>query len=246
MNDAQFEDALPQHVAIIMDGNGRWAQQRGLPRLLGHKAGVGALRNVIDYSIRVGLKNLTLFSFSSENWSRPQSEVDALMNLMRRYVKSDLAELNANNVRVNIIGARDDLQQDIRSYLTEAEDATANNTGLNLSVAFNYGSKNEICRAVKKVAEKVALGELSPSEINEDVLDGFMDTAGMVPPDLLIRTSGEHRLSNFLLWQIAYTELYFTDVFWPDFNEAEFEAALNSYTNRNRRFGGLHEARSAV
>lgn len=237
---------LPDHVAIIMDGNGRWAEQRGLPRVAGHKAGVESLRNTIKHAIQIELKYLTLFSFSSENWSRPAIEVDALMGLLRRFVRSDLADLKAKNVRVRIIGSRSNLPDDILSYLLEAENATSENTGLNLVVAFNYGSRDEICRSVQSLANKVAAGVLKTEDIDESKISSELDTAQVPDPDLLIRTSGESRLSNFLLWQLAYTEFVFLDVYWPDFSEQEFDRAISIFSKRDRRFGSLNASKNAV
>ncbi|MEP0520838.1 MAG: isoprenyl transferase [Hyphomicrobiales bacterium] len=241
-----FGGQLPDHVAIIMDGNGRWAEQRGLPRVAGHKAGVDSLRNTIKHAIQIELKYLTLFSFSSENWSRPAMEVDALMGLLRRFVRSDLADLKAKNVRVRIIGSRSNLPDDILGYLLEAEVATAENTGLNLVVAFNYGSRDEICRSVQSIAEKVASGDLNPADIDEKAISLALDTGEIPDPDLLIRTSGESRLSNFLLWQLAYTEFVFLDVFWPDFSAQEFDKAVAIFAKRDRRFGSLNASKNAV
>lgn len=237
---------LPNHVAIIMDGNGRWAEQRGLPRVAGHKAGVDSLRSTIRRAIQIELKCLTLFSFSSENWSRPAVEVDALMGLLRRFVRSDLADLNAKNVRVRIIGSREDLPEDILSYLLEAENTTSKNTGLNLVVAFNYGSRDEICRSVKDIAQQVASGLLKSDDIDENLISKSLDTYGLPDPDLLIRTSGENRLSNFLLWQLAYTEFVFLDLYWPDFSEQEFDKALSIFSKRDRRYGSLKQSKNAV
>lgn len=241
-----FGGKLPDHVAIIMDGNGRWAEQRGLPRGAGHKAGVDSLRATIKHAIQIELKYLTLFSFSSENWSRPALEVEALMGLLRRFVRSDLADLKAKNVRVRIIGSRSNLPGDILSYLLEAEVATAENTGLNLVVAFNYGSRDEICRSVKDLAKKVATGALNPDDIDETAISLALDTGDLPDPDLLIRTSGENRLSNFLLWQLAYTEFVFLDVYWPDFSAQEFDKAVTIFAKRDRRFGSLNASKNAV
>lgn len=240
------QQMLPRHVAFIMDGNGRWAQQRGLPRIAGHRAGVESLRKTIRHALQLKLEYLTLFSFSSENWSRPASEVDAIMGLLRRFVRSDLADLNAQNVRIRIIGSRDNLPEDILSYLVEAEKTTELNTGMTLVVAFNYGARDEICRAVQKIARKVADGKIRPDEVNEAALDSHLDTAGLPDPDLLIRTSGESRLSNFLLWQNAYTEFVFLDVFWPDFAEVDFDQALESFAKRDRRYGNVCASQSVV
>lgn len=240
------QPVLPRHVAFIMDGNGRWAQQRGLPRIAGHRAGVESLRKTIGHALKLELQYLTLFSFSSENWSRPASEVDAIMGLLRRFVRSDLAELNAKNVRIRIIGSRDHLPADILNYLIEAEKTTESNTGLTLIVAFNYGARDEICRAVKRLALKVADGVLKPDDITENMLSSELDTSGLPDPDLLIRTSGENRLSNFLLWQNAYTEFVFLDVFWPDFAEDDFDQALQSFAKRDRRYGNVCATKSVV
>ncbi len=238
--------ALPRHVAFIMDGNGRWAQQRGLPRIAGHRAGVDALRKTIAHALKLELEYLTLFSFSSENWSRPASEVDGIMGLLRRFVRSDLAELNAKNVRIRIIGSRDNLPADILNYLIEAENTTETNTGLTLIVAFNYGGRDEICRAVRKIAHQISDGQLSPDQITEATMTNALDTASLPDPDLLIRTSGESRLSNFLLWQNAYTEFVFLDVFWPDFAEDDFDQALQSFAKRDRRYGNVCATKSVV
>lgn len=240
------QSVVPHHIALIMDGNGRWAEQRGLPRIAGHKAGVDSLRKTIGHALKLQLKYLTLFSFSSENWSRPAAEVDAIMGLLRRFVKSDLADLNARNVRIRIIGSRQNLPSDIANYLVEAENTTAANTGLNLIVAFNYGSRDEISRAAQRLAEKVAAGLLKPQDIDETAFSAELDTAGLPDPDLLIRTSGEHRLSNFLLWQNAYTEFVFVNVFWPDFCEEDFDKALEMFAKRDRRFGNVCAAKSVV
>ncbi len=237
---------LPRHIAFIMDGNGRWAQQRGLPRIAGHRAGVESLRKTIGHALKLKLEYLTLFSFSSENWSRPASEVDAIMGLLRRFVRSDLAELNAKNVRVKIVGSRENLPADILNYLIEAENTTEDNTGLTLVVAFNYGARDEICRAVQKLAVKVADGQIRPDDINETLLGNALDTCGLPDPDLLIRTSGESRLSNFLLWQSAYTEFVFLDVFWPDFGEVDFDQALQIFAKRDRRYGNVCATQSVV
>jgi undecaprenyl diphosphate synthase len=230
---------LPRHVAIIMDGNGRWARARGLPRVEGHRRGVKALREIVRHAGEIGLDVLTLYSFSSENWSRPVEEVSELLNLLRLFIRRDLAELHRNNVRVSVIGERANLPRDIASLLVEAETTTAGNTGLHLVVAFNYGSRNEIVRAVRRIAADVASGLLTPDAVDERALATRLDTAGIPDPDLIIRTSGEERLSNFLLWQAAYSEFVFVDTLWPDFAPADFDAALDTYLSRERRFGGL-------
>ena len=230
---------IPRHVAIIMDGNGRWAAQRGLMRSAGHRKGVESVREAIRSSIEFGIEYLTIFSFSSENWSRPKSEVSDLMGLLKLFIRRDLAELHRENVRVNIIGERGDLPGDIGPLLEEAEILTAKNTGLELIIAFNYGSRNEIIRAVKKIAIDVKNGVIDPDAIDCEMLDTNLDTARFPDPDVIIRTSGEMRLSNFLLWQAAYTEFVFVDCHWPDFNRDEFSKAISVYQSRDRRYGGL-------
>ena len=235
-------DALcgaPRHVAIIMDGNGRWAARHGLPRGEGHRRGVEALRATVRAAGELGVGILTIFSFSSENWSRPRTEVLDLMSLLRRFIRNDLAELHRNNVRVRIIGERDGLDPDILRLLEEAESLTAANTGLVLVVAFNYGARQEIARAARRLAADVAAGLLTPNAVTEDVFSRYIDTSDLPDPDLIIRTSGEQRLSNFLLWQAAYSELIFVPVYWPDFDRAALEGAIAEYHRRERRFGGL-------
>jgi undecaprenyl diphosphate synthase len=229
----------PHHVAIIMDGNGRWAAQRGLPRGEGHRRGVEAVRKTVRAATELGIGILTLFSFSSENWSRPRSEILDLMALLRRFIRNDLADLHRNNVRVRIIGEREGLDPDIARLLEEAESLTRSNTGLMLVVAFNYGARQEIARAARRLAEDVAAGRLRPGAITADLLASRLDTSELPDPDLVIRTSGEQRLSNFLLWQAAYSELVFVPVYWPDFDRAALESALAEYHTRERRFGGL-------
>jgi len=230
---------VPAHIAIIMDGNGRWAAQRGLPRAQGHRAGVEALRRTVRAAGEMGIRYLTIYSFSSENWSRPQSEVLDLMALLKRFIRKDLAELHKNDIRVKIIGRRDDLASDISALLVEAEDLTRDNTGLTLVVAFNYGARDEILRAMQGIAKAVAEGTIDPAEIDEKLIDRNLDTADIPDPDLLIRTSGEQRISNFLLWQCAYTEFVFLPVYWPDFGRDELGAAIEEFRTRERRFGGL-------
>jgi undecaprenyl diphosphate synthase len=229
----------PRHVAIIMDGNGRWAAARGLPRSEGHRRGVEALRRAVRAAGELGIRYLTIFSFSSENWSRPIAEVNELMGLLRRFVRNDLAELHQNNVRVRIIGDRNGLSPDIGPLLIEAEDLTRNNTGLNLVVAFNYGARQEIARAARRMSEAVACGELQVNDIDVDRFSGFLDAPDVPDPDLIIRTSGEQRLSNFLLWQAAYSEFVFVPGFWPDFDRATLEAVITEFRRRDRRFGGV-------
>jgi undecaprenyl diphosphate synthase len=229
----------PRHVAIIMDGNGRWAAARGLPRVEGHRRGVEALRRTVRATGELGIRYLTIFSFSTENWSRPAAEVSELMGLLRRFVRNDLAELHRSNIRVRIIGERNGLNSDIGRLLTEAEDLTYGNSGLTLIVAFNYGARQEIARAVKRMTEAVAKGDLPPEKVDADAIGHFLDAPDVPDPDLIIRTSGEQRLSNFLLWQSAYSEFVFLPINWPDFDRAALEAAILEYRRRERRFGGL-------
>jgi undecaprenyl diphosphate synthase len=238
-NIAGSDAAVPRHVAIIMDGNGRWAAARGLPRVEGHRRGVEALRKTVRAAGDIGIQCLTIFSFSSENWQRPASEIRDLMGLLRRFIRNDLAELHGNGVRVRVIGERDNLDPDIRRLLEEAEQLTRENTNLRLIVAFNYGARDEIARAVRRVAQRVAAGEVKPEAITEDMIGENLDAPEIADPDLIIRTSGEQRLSNFLLWQAAYSELVFSPVYWPDFDRATLEAAIDEYRRRERRFGGL-------
>ncbi|HWL04353.1 MAG TPA: isoprenyl transferase [Xanthobacteraceae bacterium] len=233
------EGAPPRHVAVIMDGNGRWASARGLPRVEGHRRGVEALRTTVRAAGELGIGYLTIFSFSSENWSRPPSEIRDLMGLLRRFIRHDLAELHAAGVRVRVIGERADLDHDIRRLLDEAEDLTRANTGLTLVVAFNYGGRQEIARAVQRLGREVAEGRLAAADITADLIGRNLDAPDIPDPDLVIRTSGEQRLSNFLLWQAAYAELVFLPINWPDFNRAALEGALTEFRGRERRFGGL-------
>ena len=230
---------MPRHVAIIMDGNGRWAAARGLPRVEGHRRGVEALRRTVRAAGDLGISVLTIFSFSSENWSRPPSEITDLMGLLRRFIRKDLAELHNSNVRVRIIGERDDLDRDICLLLQEAEDLTRDNDGLTLVVAFNYGARQEIAGAARRLAIEVAAGRLSADEITPERLGGYFHAPDIPDPDVIIRTSGEQRLSNFLLWQAAYSELVFVPINWPDFDRAALEGAIQEYRRRERRFGGL-------
>jgi len=234
---ADFE--VPRHVAIIMDGNGRWAAARGLPRSEGHRRGVEALRRTVRAAGEMGISVLTIFSFSSENWSRPPAEVRDLLGLLRRFIRHDLADLHRNNVRVRVIGERDGLAPDIRRLLEEAEDLTRGNDGLTVVVAFNYGARQEIARAAQRVAKEVAEGRLPIEAVTAEVLGSHLDAADLPDPDLIIRTSGEQRLSNFLLWQVAYSELVFVPTYWPDFDRATLEGAIAEFRRRERRFGGL-------
>ena len=230
---------VPRHVAIIMDGNGRWAAERGLPRAAGHRSGVEAVRRTVKAAIELSIPYLTLYSFSSENWSRPQEEIDDLMGLMKRFVRGDLAELHQNNVKILVIGERANVDPDVLAMIDEACDLTRDNTHLTLTIAFNYGARSEITRAARRLAEEVAAGRLAPSEITADLFRLSLDTSDLPDPDMLIRTSGERRLSNFLLWQSAYTELVFLDAYWPDFGRELLVEAISQYSSRERRFGGL-------
>ena len=229
----------PRHIAIIMDGNGRWAKARGLPRTAGHKAGVDALREVIRAAGKMDIPFLTLFAFSSENWSRPRSEVTDLMGLLKLFIRRDLADLHRENVRVRIIGERQDLAKDIRGLLDEAETLTVRNTGLTLVIAFNYGSRNEITRAVQRLVADVASGVIAHEDITPEAISVRLDTADIPDPDLIIRTSGEMRLSNFLLWQAAYSEFMFLPCYWPDFRPSHLAEAIETFQMRERRFGGV-------
>ncbi len=232
-------EGLPAHVAIIMDGNGRWAAQRGLPRLEGHRRGVEAIRRAVRAAGDLGIQYLTVYSFSAENWRRPAQEVSDLMGLLKRFVRHDLADLHRNNIRVRIIGEREGLSPDIRMLLDEAEQLTRANTGLTLVIAFNYGGRQEIVHAMRELARQVKAGTLDPEAIGMEMVERALDTQGIPDPDLVIRTSGEQRISNFLTWQTAYSEFVFIPDFWPDFDEATFRAALAEYRRRDRRFGGL-------
>ncbi len=229
----------PAHVAIIMDGNGRWAAARGLPRVEGHRRGVEALRRVVRAAGELGIAYLTIFSFSSENWSRPASEIGDLFGLLRRFIRNDLAQLHAEGVRVRVIGEREGLEPDIVALLKEAEELTRSNTKMSLIVAFNYGSRQEIANAAQRLAREVSEGRRDPATITPEMLGRTLDTDGIPDPDLIIRTSGEQRLSNFLMWQAAYSELVFVPLHWPDFDGVALKNAVDEYNRRERRFGGL-------
>jgi undecaprenyl diphosphate synthase len=229
----------PAHVAIIMDGNGRWAKARGLPRVAGHRAGVEALRQTVRAAGEFGVSWLTVYAFSSENWSRPKSEVSDLMGLLKLFIRRDLAELHQNGVRVRIIGERAGLQGDIKALLEEAEALTAGNDAMNLVIAFNYGSRDEIARAAQKLAAEAVSGSLAPGDITADTVAAALDTRDIPDPDLVIRTSGEMRLSNFLLWQAAYSEFVFLPCYWPDFTREHLADSLRQFAARERRYGGL-------
>jgi len=230
---------FPEHIAIIMDGNGRWAKARGFPRAVGHERGVEALRRTVEAAQEIGLKNLTVYSFSTENWRRPVAEVNALFGLLKAYVKRDLDRLASEGVRVRILGTREGLPKDILELVDRAESRTAENQAFNLCIAFNYGGREELVRAAQEYARAVQNGEADANDLSEDGFAAFLDSDGIPDPDIMIRTSGEYRLSNFLIWQAAYAELVFMDVLWPDFGKAHLLEAIEIYRARERRFGGL-------
>jgi undecaprenyl diphosphate synthase len=230
---------VPAHVAIILDGNGRWAKEKGMPRNYGHMQGAKAVEDILEVARDMGIKYLTVYAFSTENWNRPETEVTALMKILRNYLKTSIKKSMKNNVRCRVIGDKTALSPDIQEAIAELEEATAGNTGLTFSIAINYGGRDEIARAVRKVADKVKTGELDPSDITEEVINSNLDTNYLPDPDLLIRTCNEQRISNFLLWQCAYTEFYFAQVAWPDFDKEQLQMAVDAYAGRNRKFGGL-------
>ena len=232
---------IPNHVAIILDGNGRWAKKKGMPRTYGHVKGCENLEKICSVAKELGVKYLTVYAFSTENWNRPKEEVNALMKLLRNYMKTCLKTAAKNDMKVRVIGDITKLDEDIQKRILELEEATKNNGGLNFQIAINYGSRDEITRAVRTLAEDVKEGKLMPEEVNEACIERYLDTHDIPDPDLLIRTSGEQRLSNYLLWQLAYTEFYFTDVPWPDFSKQELEKAIEQYNRRDRRYGGVKE-----
>jgi undecaprenyl diphosphate synthase len=233
----QSSNKLPNHLAIIMDGNGRWATERMLRRIVGHRKGVETVRLTVEECSRLGIRYLTLYAFSSENWLRPKTEVKALMSLLKKYVKAETPRMMKNNIRFNVIGNLEDLPEDVNLEMAAALRQTADNTGMVLTLALSYGSRQEIMRAARLLAGEMASGRISAEEIDEERFAGYLYTSDMPEPDLLIRTSGEMRISNFLLWQLAYTELYFSDVNWPDFSKKELHRALSDYQARERRFG---------
>jgi undecaprenyl diphosphate synthase len=239
------QTSTPRHVAIIMDGNGRWAAQRGFPRSEGHRRGVESVRVCVRAASELGVTHLTLYTFSSENWQRPQEEVFGLMSLLKRFIRRDLAELHEQNVKINVIGTGEGVDDEIMMLIREAINLTQDNTGLQLTVAFNYGARDEIVRAARLIALKAQRGELDPAAITPESFEAHLDTAGLPEPDLLIRTGGNQRISNFLLWQCAYTEFVFVDAFWPDFSKEIFAAAIAEFQTRERRFGGLQTRYSA-
>ena len=232
---------IPQHIAIILDGNGRWAKAKGMPRNYGHVQGAKTVETICEDAYKMGIQYLTVYAFSTENWNRPKDEVDALMKLLRNYMKTCLQTAKKNRMCVRVLGEKSRLDEDIRRRIEELETATKDNDGLHFQIAINYGGRDEIVRAVRKLAQRVESGELSAGEITEELVEESLDTAGIPAPDLLIRTCNEQRISNFLLWQLAYTELYFTPVAWPDFTKEELRKAVEAYNHRDRRFGGLKE-----
>lgn len=234
---------IPRHIAMIMDGNGRWAQERGLERIEGHARGADVVRQMVEECVRLGIGQLTLYSFSSENWKRPQNEVDFLMDLLRAYLVQERPEIMRQNIRFRVLGRRTGLSPEVQAEIDESERLSSTNTGLTLALAVNYGSRGEIVDAVRSIATRVQLGELAPEQINESTIADSLYTAHMPDPDLLIRTAGEMRISNFLLWQISYAELWVTSVCWPDFSIAHLHEAIRNFNRRERRFGGLLNAK---
>ena len=232
---------VPQHIAIILDGNGRWAKAKGMPRNYGHAQGSKNVERICEEAWRMGIKYLTVYAFSTENWNRPESEVSALMKLLRNYMKTCLKTAAKNDMKVRVLGDIEALDEDIRTRILELEEATKDNGGLNFQIALNYGSRDEMIRAVRRLARDCADGKVVPETIDETVFESYLDTHGIPDPDLLIRTSGELRLSNYLLWQLAYTEFYFTEIPWPDFTKEELEKAIAQYNKRDRRYGGVKE-----
>lgn len=231
----------PQHVAIILDGNGRWAKSKGMPRNYGHKQGSKNVEAMCEIAYNRGVKYLTVYAFSTENWKRASSEVDALMHLLRGYMKTCIKRASKNNMRVRVLGDITRLDEGLQKQILELEEASKENTGLQFQIALNYGSRDEIRRGVQKMMEDCEAGKISSADVSESMIESYLDTAGIPDPDLLIRTSGEERLSNFLMWQLAYTEFYFTEVHWPDFTAEELEKAIEKYNGRNRRFGAIEE-----
>ncbi len=237
---------VPQHIAIILDGNGRWAKKKGMPRNYGHAQGSKNVERICEAAYKMGVKYLTVYAFSTENWKRPKDEVDALMNLLRNYMKTCLKTAEKNRMCVRVIGDKSALDDDIRKRIAQLEEATKNNDGLCFQIALNYGSRDEMLRAVKSLCADCAEGKIKAEEIDEKIYESYLDTHGIPDPDLMIRTSGEQRLSNYLLWQLAYSEFYFTDVLWPDFTKEELAKAIEYYNSRDRRFGGVKEGETNV
>ncbi len=232
---------MPRHVAIILDGNGRWAKAKGMPRNYGHVEGAKTVEVICEEAYRMGIQYLTVYAFSTENWNRPKDEVEALMKLLRNYMKTCLKTAEKNRMCVRVIGDKTRLEEDLQIRIAQLEEATKNNDGLHFQVAINYGGRDELVRAVRRVQAKVAVGALRPEDVSEEVIGAHLDTAGIPDPDLLIRTCNEQRISNFLLWQLAYTEFYFTPVAWPDFTKEELIKAVRAYNHRDRKYGGLKE-----
>ncbi len=236
-----MERKIPNHVAIILDGNGRWAKAKGMPRNYGHVQGAKTVEVICEEAYKMGIQYLTVYAFSTENWNRPQDEVDALMKLLRNYMKTCLKTAEKNRMCVRVIGDKTRLDEDIRSRIEELEEATKNNDGLHFQIAINYGGRDELLRAMKKLTKDIQDGKVAEQEVTEALLDSYLDTHDIPDPDLLIRTCNEQRISNFLLWQIAYTEFYFTPVAWPDFSKEELEKAVDAYNHRNRKYGLIKE-----
>lgn len=231
--------SVPRHIAVILDGNGRWAKKKGMPRNYGHAQGSKNVEDMCEIVYNRGIEYFTVYAFSTENWSRPDDEVTALMKLLRDYMKNCIKRANKNNMKVRVIGDKTGLAEDLRESIAQLEEATKDNTGLKFTIAINYGSRDEITRAIRQIGEDIRAGRLEPQEITEELIASRLDTAGMPDPDLMIRTSGEQRISNFLLWQLAYTEFYFTPAYWPDFDKEELEKAIEAYENRDRRYGKI-------
>ena len=232
---------IPQHIAIIMDGNGRWAKQKRMPRNYGHMQGSKRVEDICRAAHELGVKYLTIYAFSTENWSRPADEVKALMKILRDYLKESVKKASDNNMRVRVIGDRERLDEDIRASIEHLEEVSAGNTGLNFQIALNYGGRDEMLRAIRRIAADCKDGQFSVADIDEKLFESYLDTSDIPEPDFMIRTSGEQRLSNFLLWQTAYSEFYFPEVLWPDFDKKELKKAIEEYTKRDRRFGGIKE-----
>ena len=237
---------VPQHIAIILDGNGRWAKKKGMPRNYGHMEGAKTVERICEDAYNLGVKYLTVYAFSTENWKRPQAEVDALMNLLRSYMKNCLKRAEKNNMRVRVIGDKTALAPDLQERIAELEEATKNYDGLCFQIALNYGSRDEMIRSMRRLCQDCIDGKVDVNGIDEAVFEQYLDTADIPDPDLMIRTSGEQRLSNYLLWQLAYSEFYFTDVLWPDFSKEYLEKAIEYYNKRDRRFGGVKEEQKNV
>jgi len=241
-DDLQLDmENIPKHIAIIMDGNGRWAKAKNLPRALGHKAGVETIRRIIKEGDRLGVKYMTLYAFSTENWKRPKDEVSTLMKLLVQYLKEEISELHEKGVVINVLGDSSKLPKDCIDEIQKAKEITKNNTGIIMNVALNYGGRDEIIRATRALAEMVALGEIKPSDIDNEIFENHLYTKGMPDPDIIIRPSGEQRLSNFLLWQCAYSEFWYSNINWPDFTEEDLRRAIYDFQNRDRRFGAIKD-----